>query len=78
MQVSGGCKYTIARRFWGHAPTKFLEIRGYEIASEMLLGGQTTEFYIHEYLPFLPVAPHIALVTGFRSFANLTSHTLRR
>ena len=43
----------------------------------MLLGGQTTEFYIHEHLPFLLVR-HIALVSAFRSFANLTSHTLRR
>ena len=41
---------------------KFLEFRGYEIASEiifgakrMLLGGQTTELYMHEHLPFLPV-----------------------
>ena len=24
----------------------------------MLLGGQTTEFYMHEHLPFLPVAPY--------------------
>ena len=40
----------------------------------MLLGGQTTEFYMHEYLPFLPVALHIALVTAFRSFTNLKPH----
>ena len=24
----------------------------------MLLGGQTTEFYMHEHQPFLPVAPY--------------------
>ena len=24
----------------------------------MLLGGETTEFYMHEHLPFLPVAPY--------------------
>ena len=37
----------------------------------MLLGGQTTEFYMHEYLPFLSIVPRIALVTAFRLFANL-------
>ena len=47
---------------------KFLEFRGYKIASEtilgqtMLLGGPTTEFYMHEYLPFLPIALY---TTGF-------------
>ena len=33
-----------------------------------------TEFYIHDYLPPLPVASHIALVTAFRLFANLKPH----
>ena len=32
------------------------------------------EFYMHKYLPFLPVALHIALVTAFRSFTNLKPH----
>ena len=55
-------------------PRKFLEFTGYEVASEpMLLGGQTTEFCMHEHLPFLPVAP---LVSAFGSFAKLTSHML--
>ena len=38
----------------------------------MLLGGQTTEFYMHEYLPFLPVEP--CVVTAFRLFTNLKPH----
>ena len=47
-----------------HLPFPPTEFRGYEIASErifwaktMLLGGQTTEFRIHEYPPFLPMRP---------------------
>ena len=45
---------TTARRVWGRPIRKFLEFRGYEVASEtisgpktMLLGGQPTEFYMH-------------------------------
>ena len=52
----------------GMLPQKFLEFRGYEIASEtilgqtMLLGGLMTEFHMHEYLPFLPI---VLYSTGF-------------
>ena len=28
----------------------------------MLLGFQTTEFYMHEHLPSLPIVPYITLV----------------
>ena len=33
-----------------------------------------TEFYMHQYLPFLPVAPRIALVMVFQLFVNLKPH----
>ena len=33
-----------------------------------------TEFYMHEYLPFLPIAPRIALAMAFRLFTNLKPH----
>ena len=45
-------------------------------ANTMLLGGQTTEFHMYIY-PFCPLR-RTALVSAFRSFANLASHTLRR
>ena len=55
------CKYTTAREVWGHTPHKLeamkLLLRPFW-AKMMLLGGQTTEFNMHEYLPFLLVAPY--------------------
>ena len=76
-------KHTTAKGVWGHAPQKFWEFRGYEVASETISGPKRcfskarrhAEFYMHEHLPFLPVAP---LVSAFWSFANLTSHILHR
>ena len=63
------CKQATARGCGGMLPQNFLEFRGYEIASKtifganmMLLGGQTTEFHMYEYLPFLPIASYN---TGF-------------
>ena len=50
-------------------PTKLLEFRGYEIASETILGpktmlleGQTTEFHMHEYIYLFR---HIVLASSF-------------
>jgi len=47
--------------------------RGYEIASETIF-GQTTGFHMYDFLLHLPIR-RTTLVSAFRSFANLTSHT---
>ena len=49
---------------------QLLEFKGYEIASETIFGPKRC---MHEY----PLH-HIELVSAFRSFANLASHTLHR
>ena len=65
-------------------PRKFLEFRGYEVASETIFGPKQCfseatrqSFTCMNIYPFCPLC-HIALVSAFRSFANHTSHTLRR
>ena len=62
--LASACVSTLQLGGVGHAPQeKCLEFRGYEIASDtMLLGGQTTEFHMYEYLPFLPI---VSYSTGF-------------
>ena len=76
-----------ARGFWGHAPSEnFLEFMGYEVASETISGpkrcfseARRQSFTCMNIYPFC-LLRHIdlALVSAFRSFANFTSHTLRR
>ena len=63
---------------------KFLEFRVYEVASETILGpkrcfseARRQSFTRMNTYPFCSLC-HIALVSVFRLFANLTSHTLRR
>ena len=43
----------------------------------MLLGSQTTEFTCNNIYPFYPLH-HTTLVSAFRSFTTLASHTLHR
>ena len=58
------CKHARARGVWGHAPPETfwnleamrLLLRPFFLANMMILGGQTTEFYMYEYPPFLPIA----------------------
>ena len=78
------CKHTTSRGIWGHAPPEtFLNLEAMRLLLGPFLGqnnasrGQMTEFYMHQHLPFLPVAPY-TLVSAFLSFADLTSHTLCR
>ena len=65
--------YATARGVWGHTPENFWGFRGYKCdcfcqrpfwANATLLKGQTTEFYMHEYLSFCPLR-HTALVSPF-------------
>ena len=59
------------------APKLFVNLEAIKLllrqASTTLLGSQTTEFHMYEYLLFC-----VALVSAFLSFANLARHTLRR
>ena len=77
-------KHATATGSGGMLPIKFLEIKGYEIGSETTFGpkqcfseARRQSFTCMNIYPFFPLR-HIALVSAFRSFANLTSHTPRR
>ena len=63
------------------SPRKFWEFRGYEVASETIFGPKRCFSEARrQSFTCMNICPlrHIALVSAFRSFANLTSHTLRR
>ena len=68
----------------GRGVRKVLEFRSYEIASENILGpkrcfseARRQSLTSMNIYPFCPLR-HIALVLTFRSFTNLTSHTICR
>ena len=78
------CKHTLAREVWGHAPQKIVEAMRLLLiqfwAKTMLLGGQTTEFYTHKYLPFLPVSPNssfpFAIISQATPFTDEACETI--
>ena len=41
----------------------------------ILLGGQMTDFHMHQYLPFQPIVHCAALVLPPQLFVNLAGHT---
>ena len=41
----------------------------------MLYGAQTTDFYMHKYLLFLPIMPYSTIVLASQLFASLVCHT---
>ena len=59
------CKHATARGVWGHAPPEnFWNLEAMKLLLRPFLGQNNasrrpeTEFYMHEHLPFLPVAPY--------------------
>ena len=80
-------KHVTDGEVWGNAPPHKifnLEFRGYEIASETILGPKRCfseargQSFICTDIHFSCLLRRTALVSALRSFANLASHTLRR
>ena len=67
----GDLRACSSEAFWNLEATRLL-LRPFW-ANVMLLGGQTTEFDMYGYLPYLPIASYPALLAAFLAFHILCS-----